>query len=334
MATQNIIKADLALILAKDEVAYGTDPSPTELANALLVRDFELTVDINMIAKSRLRATYSSPGAAAGRVHCAIKFSCPAVGSPDPGVSDLAEPDFGKIFKSSGMSSTPSGSPVASHAYAPDSTSTDSLTFYIYLFRDDGSSDLYEVNGCRFGWTIKGSVGDTIATEFEGLGLFNEPVAASPALGDVDYNEAFDEAVCKGMTVTVGGVTRHISEFELSWNRTPNVRDDMTGTHGVGGVHLSSAPDESIMLSFNPEMKLEATYDHLAKILGEEREALSIVFDTAGGSRWTIAAPKLQPGSYSHDEDAGIYRIGQECYLTDDADTGDDAVSITISRTP
>lgn len=334
MATQNVIQSELALILAKPESAYGTDPTPTEAANAIVVREFSMTTEVEMIDRSRLRPTFSSPGAAQGMVHCAFEFSCPATGSPDPDTDPLAEPDYGIFLDASGMAGASTGSPVDTWTYTPDSTSTASVTLYVYLFRDDGSADLYEINGARMGWELTGSSGDVIAWNFSGLGLYNDPAAGSPTLANVAYNEALDDAVLKGGTVTVGGTTRNISEFSIAWNREPQVRPDFTGTHGVAGIHLSSPIGQSITGSFNPELRLEATYDHLDKILGETKEALVIQWDTAGGSRVTVNAPALQQGSFSYDEDSGIWRLGQEFYLCDDADTGDDAIEVVITRTP
>jgi hypothetical protein len=336
------IESNVQLILIKREAAYGVDIVPTEV-DAILVRDFKLEPDIGMVELPHVGPTRRSRGAHVGRVAWKVSFSLDAVGTTVLNVGDVTAPKLKELLEACEMAESDVGAgPITGKRY--DYTSrqdSPSVTIYVVRFKRSatlGDHDITKIPGVRLTHTLKAAVGEAITFDFEGMGLFvGKPAPGALDLGALtfsDESEDDDSAPSRGITFTIGGVSRETKSFELSPLRSTPLREALTGTYGVAEVEITAELGKSFLLKLSEPLEFSTDYDQTDLWLTEALEALVIVIDSVGGARLTITANELQRGSFSYEPDNGTFRIPQECYLRDETNAADDAVRYEFSITP
>lgn len=327
------------LLCFAEESSYGVDEEPT-VASAIAAMDFELTPEISEVARPVISHTHASQGKAIGSICWKVTFKFRAVGAGDPDTDPLPAPRYESFFKAAGFAVATSGSPVDTHTYDYVTRSEQaSLSVYAYAFQV-GSDDarLYKLLGMRGSLTYKVAVDEEAHWIFEGYAFFDAPTdvtaldTSSLDLGDA--TELVDSATGKAMTVTAGGVTMEVSSIEIKQHSAATKVKSVTGTQGYSRFPITAPPDASWQVTWNPIKGLVADYDEWAKILAETTEAVSIVCDSAQGTRTAFTLPAFQIGSVSYEGDDGAVRTATTGYLRDASGDGDDAFSVAISRTP
>lgn len=149
------------LILAKEETTYGTDPTPTEGSNAILVRSISATpLESDTVSRELIRPYLGQSEQLLGQTRVSIEFEVELAGSGTAGTA----PAYGPLLKACGLSETVSAS--TSVTYAPVSSSFDSVTIYF-----NNSGVLHKATGCRGTFSLNAEVGaiPTIAFTFTGI---------------------------------------------------------------------------------------------------------------------------------------------------------------------
>ena len=125
-------------ILAKIETVYGTDPTPTGSANAILVRNMTITpLNAEMVSRDLVRPYLGTSEQLVAAKHVAIEFEVEMAGSGTAGTA----PAYGPLLRACGLAETDGLSDVV---YSPVSSGFESVTMYHNV---DGV--LHKITGAR-----------------------------------------------------------------------------------------------------------------------------------------------------------------------------------------
>jgi hypothetical protein len=153
------------LILAKTETTYGTDPTPTGSANAILVRNLEITpLQADTVSRDLIRPYLGVSDQLLAQTRVEVTFEVELAGSGAAGTA----PAYGPVLQACGLSETVAAS--TSVTYAPVSSSFSSVTIY---FHNDGIR--HKVTGARGTFSINAQVGQIPVIAFTMTGIYNAP---------------------------------------------------------------------------------------------------------------------------------------------------------------
>lgn len=153
------------LILAKSEVTYGTDPTPTGAANAILVRNLEITpLQADVVSRDLVRPYLGNYEQLLAQTRVEVTFEVELAGSGTAGTA----PAYGPVLKACGLSETVVA--TTSVTYAPVSSSFSSVTLY---FHNDGVR--HKVTGARGTFELNMEVGQIPTISFTLTGIYNAP---------------------------------------------------------------------------------------------------------------------------------------------------------------
>lgn len=157
------------LILAKTETTYGTDPTPTGAANAILVRNLEITpLQAELVDRQLVKPYFGGNAQLLAQTRVEVTFEVELAGSGAAGTA----PAYGPVLKACGLSETIVA--TTSVTYAPVSSSFSSVTIY---FHNDGIR--HKVTGCRGTFELNGQVGQIPVISFTMTGIYNAPTDVS-----------------------------------------------------------------------------------------------------------------------------------------------------------
>ncbi len=325
------IEARLLTVLAKDEGGtYGTDPTPTVGANAVMPVSYKDDPNIAEVEKPRVDAKHRVVGKQIASVSVPLELEFECVGNAAAGTA----PQFGVLLTSSGMTETVSAATSVTYAYN-SLAAQKSCTIYAYKYQLGGAAAAlrHEYNGCRFGaLEITGGVDAPWRIKFSGEGLYGTVDDATPTVASLAFpDDILDGANGKACTFTIGGVSTDIKSFSLKTNREVMRRDSILGTHGVAEIFVTASPGSVHEITLDRQVELVATRDHWSRLFADTTKfAWSLAWTTPGGSTVTISGSKLQEGAFSYSDD-GVLRLDQTFYACDSADTGDDALTIVFT---
>lgn len=159
------------VILAKIESTYGTDATPTEGANAILISNVSITpLKSNNVDRDLVRPYLGGSEQLAGPISVDLGFDVELSGA---GAAGTAAP-YGPLLRACGFVETLTASVRAE--YNLTTPVTDSLTIYGFW---DGAKHL--VKGCRGSVSIALSSGGRPVLSFKFTGLDGGVTAATPA---------------------------------------------------------------------------------------------------------------------------------------------------------
>ena len=94
------------LLLAKIEATYGTDPTPTGAANAILVRNLEITpLQSDIVQRELIRPYLGNYEQLLAQTRVQVTFEVELAGSGTVGT----EPKYGVVLEACGLSKVISG---------------------------------------------------------------------------------------------------------------------------------------------------------------------------------------------------------------------------------
>jgi hypothetical protein len=153
------------LILAKTETTYGTDPTPTGAANAILVRNLEITpLQADTVSRDLIRPYLGTSDQLLAQTRVEVSFEVELAGAGAAGTA----PAYGPVLKACGLSETVVA--TTSVTYAPVSATFSSAT--IYYFND---TIRHKLTGCRGTFTLNAEVGAIPFITFNLTGIYNAP---------------------------------------------------------------------------------------------------------------------------------------------------------------
>lgn len=161
------------VLLAKIETTYGTDPTPTGPANAILVRNLSMTPqEADLVDRDLVRPYLGRSEQLPAGIRAMVEFEVELAASGTAGTV----PGWGVLMRACGHSETIVAS--TSVTYAPISAAFESATFYFNL---DGV--LHKLTGARGTWSLSMKVKEIPTLKFTFTGIYNtvtDTAAPSP----------------------------------------------------------------------------------------------------------------------------------------------------------
>lgn len=301
------------VLLAKIESTYGTDPTPTGSANAILCSPVSLVpLQAEAIERNNVQAHFGSRPRILTGEHVGIEFEVEIAGSGAAGTA----PAYGPLLEACGMS--PTNTPGVSEVYNPITGSELGCTIYANL---DGT--LHEINGWRGAVTFRYRANQIPTMQFRGIGIYVAPVAAS--LPTADYSGFVDPLHPNSTntpTATIHGHSAAAEEIEIVYGSVVNWRDL------VGGSPEAFIADRQVTGRMVIEAPAIGTKDFFAAAKAETLAALEWIHGTAAGNIVEHDAPKVQIMNPTYGDSDGALMLNLDLVFT--PNTGNDEHVLTV----
>lgn len=233
------------VILAKIETTYGTDSTPTGAANAILVRNLEVTpLEAEVVSRDLVRPYLGSSDQILASTQVQVSFEVELQGSGTAGTA----PAYAPLLRACGMAETISADVSAS--YKPVSGAFESVSIYVQLQQDvAGNSPLHKVTGARGNVEFTLNAKSLPIMRFTFVGVYN-PVTDAAAITATYTAFKTPIAVNRSNTPTFSfmGYAGVMSEFGLNLNNEVTYRN-LVGSESVlitnrqaGGTAVFEAP--------------------------------------------------------------------------------------------
>ncbi|OXE37444.1 MAG: hypothetical protein CGW95_01450 [Phenylobacterium zucineum] len=268
------------VILAKTETTYGTDPTPTGAANAILVRNLDVTpLDAEIVSRDLVRPYFGNYDQIIAAQKVQVSFEVELQGAGAAGTA----PAYGPLLIACGMAETVVASTRVD--YKPVSSSFSSVTIY-FQPQDNtaASSPLHKVTGCRGNVEVTMNAKALPVLKFTFTGIYN--TVADAANLTATYT-AFKTpiAVNKANTpvFTFFGFSGVMSEFGMNLNNDVVYRNLVNSESVIltdrkaGGTVVFEAPTVTAK-------------DFWATALGTTLGSMQITHGTVAGSIVDISA--------------------------------------------
>lgn len=277
------------VILAKTEVSYGTDPTPTVGANAILVRNISLSNEgLRMNDRAAVRAGLGKLQKVYGGTLKRITFECEVKGSGAAGTA----PEIGPLIEACGFDETVV--PATSVTYTPEDGAHESVTIWFY----EGGRKLHKLNGCRGTAKITGEAGGIALISFEFVGHYVEPTDQTQP--SPTYNSTVPKAVL-ATAIAINGVTNiTVKSWEWTLNWTIAQPPSVGAADGYGEIILTERDIKGTVVM---ESELDSVIDLDSLFSGGTRFAfVSGTIGSVAGNRVAITTP----ASSTYIEDASL----------------------------
>lgn len=158
-------------ILAKSESTYGTDATPTEGANAMLISNVSITpIQAQNVDRNLIRPYFGASEQLVGAKYVEMSFDVELAGSGTAGTA----PAYGPLLKACGF--TEAATVAVRTEYTLNTPVTGSCSIYYFL---DGVR--HKALGCRGSVSFKLAVGERPMMSFKFQGLDGGIAAATPS---------------------------------------------------------------------------------------------------------------------------------------------------------
>lgn len=266
------------IVLFKLETTYGTDPTPTGAADALLVVDVELTPMQGEDVSRNLDLPYfGHQGTIAAALHARLSFKVELAPSGTAGTA----PAWGRLLRACGMAQTINAG--TSVVYNPITDNPESGHFYIWV-----GGTRYRMPGARGNATFRIPAQGIPYIEFEFWGLFvpaAETARATPTLSAFQKPRVGSSA--NTPTFTVNAVPMVLREFSLNLGNAVEPRF-LIGSEAILITDRQSAAEATVeavpVTTLNPYTLARDATD----------VAVAITHGTGAGNIATLALPAAQ----------------------------------------
>ena len=282
------------IVLAKIETTYGTDPVPTGAANAILVRNLNLTPqDSDFVDRNLIRPYLGrSPQIPAG-IRAMLEFEVELAGSGTAGTA----PGWGVLLRACGCSETVVAS--TSVTYAPISSSFESATIY---FNVDGV--FHKITGARGTFSLQMSVKQIPVMKFTLTGIYNAVTdSAAPSPTYTIFQTPLPVTNINTTPFTLHGYSAVMSEL------TMDLSANIVHRTLVGGSEQVLFTDRQPQGSITVEATTVAAMDWWTRAKNSTTGALSVTHGTVAGNKVTLAAPNLQLTKPTYSDMDGVQML-------------------------
>lgn len=299
-------------ILAKTETSYGVDPTPTGSANAILIRNLNVTpLNAEVVSRDLVRGYLGNSEQLIASKYVQLDFEVELAGSGTAGTA----PAYNVLMKACGLAETDGVSDVV---YAPVSSGFGSATIY---FNIDGV--LHKVTGARGNMEVSINARAIPFMKFTFTGIYNAPTDA--ALPTVDYS-AFQTPLAANTSNTTGfefldfaGVLESLSlnlGNEISYRSLIGSESVIMTDRKVSGTAVFEAPLTATKNFF------EAA---LASVLGN----LTITHGTVAGNKFQIDSSNIDIANPTYTDNNGIHMLSVP-FVAVPSSAGNDEITFTV----
>jgi len=322
-------------LFVANEVTPGTaiaDASLFVLGNGKVpVYDLKVTPQVQNLDRNPDGLTFDSVDSVRWSENYQITFQTDAYTSGTAGTA----PGYSQLLKSCGLVETTS--PGTSVTYTVDSDACPTSTMGVELINDAGTaSKKIIVAGCLGSFTLAADmVGKPgrISWTFVGKAAYvttTLQVVDGTPVSSVVYDDAVANLPqLKGVSLTVGGVSRQVNNLSFDRGLTTEFETDMGDTTGyLKRIVASSNPK----LTIDPAKVTEATQTDITRLFAGTSGAIAVTFGSTAGKRLKINFARAQSESLSDDARGvtstwGMTFRGNRSSVTGN---GDDAVTVVF----
>jgi len=303
-----------AVVLAKQEVTYGVDPTPTSAANAILCSAPEIEVLGRRIERANVKPHYgASVGVNIGE-GIKVSFSVELKGSGAAGTA----PEIGPLLRACNFTETVTAGTKVD--YDPNSANSTGESVTIYFYRHNL---LHKVSGCRgtFGVELKSGEYGNIKFDFTGIyqGPVDQNIPANPT-----YN-ATDPARFLSAAFGIDGYSAVIENFKFDVGNEIGKRPNANAATGILEYWIK---ERNIKGEFDPEAVALSEKDFWALWSNSSRVALSATAGQTAGNKCVITAPKVQLDLLKYGDRENILTFSTPVIFTPNA--GNDEIKLSF----
>ena len=299
-------------ILAKIETTYGTDSTPTGVANAILVRNMSITpLNAEMVSRDLVRPYMGSSEMLVASKYVGIEFEVEMAGSGTAGTAAKYSP----LLRACGLSETISAG--VSVTYGPVSSGFESATLYHNV---DGV--LHKITGARGNAEFTINARSIPVIKFTMTGIYNAPSDA--ALPTIDYS-GFQSPIAANTTNTTGfsmmSFSGVLESLSLTLGNTVNYRS-------LIGAESVLITDRAVSGTAVFEAPLIASKDFFAAALSSTLGNLAITHGTVAGNKFTIGSSFIDIGQPTYTDNDGITMLSVP-FVAVPSSVGNNEISFT-----
>lgn len=300
------------IILAKIETTYGTDPTPTGSANAILVRNLNINPLETDVAERDLIRPYlgqSDRITAAQRVM--VEFECELMASGTLGTVPQVSP----LLRACAMGETINAG--VSVVYAPVSQTFESCTIYANV---DGV--LHKLTGARGTYSIEMNNKQLPVIKFQMTGIWSAPT--DTALPTPTYTSVIPQAINNINTTafTFHSYSAIASQFAF------DIGNSVVHRTLVGGTEQVLVTDRKATGQLQIESTTIAQKDYFTIAKNSTPGALSVTHGTTNGNKVQVDAPAVPIVKLGYAELDGIQMTQMDLALL--PTTGNNELTLTF----
>lgn len=300
-----------AVVLYKEETTYGTDPTPTGAANAILVRDLDLTpMEQELDGRDLIRPYLGNSEDIPVSRHLAVSFSVELATSGTAGTAAA----IGPLLKACGFAEADGVSDVI---YTPRSTAFNSGTLYVNI---DGV--LHEANGCMGSVVFSLDARTIPMARFTFRGLYVPVIdAAAPTAVYTAFKKPLPINK-QYTTLTLHGLSAVVETLQIDMKNEFPYRNLI----GYEGVTINDRkPDGSISM----EMVKVATKNWMSIMDLATSGSMQLIHGTTAGSIVQIDAPNVTLVQPRFSNNQGVQML-QANLKFNPGSAGNDEITITF----
>ena len=309
------LRTSQRLLLAEEETTYGTDPSPTGAANAILVRSLEISpFQSDAVERELIRGYMGNYETLHANQRVEVTFEVEMVGSGTAGTA----PAFGPLLKACGNSETVVSD--TSVTYAPVSSSFDSVTIYFF---QDGVRQI--VTGARGSFSLSAEIGQIPTISFTMIGIYNEPTDVANVTPTYQ-NQAKPVLFKNGNTTNqqLFSYAGAVQSFSFDQNNQSVYRELVGGSKEV--LITDRRPGGSIVL----EAELMATKNYFSSITDAATGNNTFKHGQTAGNIFTFSAPQTDLSAVSYSDSDGVQMLNFD-YTATPTTSGNDEYSLALT---
>lgn len=300
-------------ILAKIETTYGTDPTPTGSANAMLVKNLTITpIAADVVSRDLIRPYLGNSDQLVAGNHVEIEFDIEMQASGTLGTA----PAYGPLLRACGFAETVTASTMVE--YEPVSSGFESVAIYAW---EDGI--LHKMLGCRGNMNLEISARGIPFFRFRMVGKYAAPT--DTALPTADYSDFVDPLVANSTntpTFSFFGVSSLVLEsLTLDMGNQVDYR-------ALIGSETTQITDRKVSGQLSCESVALSSFNPFSLALGTSTGALQIVHGTASGRRVQIDCPRVDIGAPSYADSGGVSMFNIPVVAM--PDSGNDEIKLTF----
>lgn len=310
------------ILVAKEEVTYGTDSTPVG-TDAVDCRNIKINYRADVIERNTHRGSISAVAPRVGKRWIEISFEADLMGS---GVAGVA-PEIGDLLEACGFTETIGGSNGSSIIYTPKSNSIKSVTMKVYEQFSSTSSKLHVLTGARGDVNFQFDAGKMATAQFTFRAKYNTPLDVAnitPTYDAVSQNIA--PPIVEGGALLFNSTSFVVQSAGVNLGNSVVDLDDISTANTLKEIRIVSRRATG---KFNPEAVMQATYSFVADWIASTQRALTFNVGATNLNKIAVSMPKVTLDGIDEGELNGS-RI-EDIPIKVNQNTGDDELSLTFS---
>lgn len=301
------------VILAKTETTYGVDPTPTGAANAILVRNLNVTPQsTQLVGRELIRPFLGNFEQLQASTHVELDFEVELAGAGAAGTA----PGYGPLLRACGMSETITAATKVE--YKPVSSGFESVTIY---FNVDGV--LHKITGARGDVEITINSAQIPVYKFKFVGVYNAPTdTALPTVSYANFQTPLVANTTNTPSFSFYGVTPILQDLSFQLG---NQVDYITRI----GLQYVQMTDRKAAGQMTFQADTMAFKDWFATALGNGLGPLSITHGTAAGNKVILSSSNVDLLQPTYTDANGVQMI-QVGYVMVPSGSGNDEFTLTV----